>query len=182
MSRKLVGIELSGTIPTGVTFASWERWLLLVLVAASLFLFVRDLTPKIRDILAGRSDRSRTDRLGQRIATVRLTEIRLHAAVGGDGEVLSTTDADHPFGRWTTWTPDGTALVVLKLDPEAGQDMWRLWVVPVDGSDPVATELVLEPAHAGSVPFSVHPDGKRIVFAAGRYFWQFWAVRNLPLD
>ncbi len=83
MSRKLVGIELSGTIPAAVTFASWERWLLLALVAASLFLFVRDLTPKIRDIVAGRSDRSRTDRLGQRIATVVKEVVFQSRVIGG---------------------------------------------------------------------------------------------------
>ena len=60
--------------------------------------------------------------------------------------------------------------------------MWRLWVVPVDGSDPVATERVHEPANGGAYPLDIHPDGKRIVYGAGRYFNQFWALRNLALD
>ncbi len=60
--------------------------------------------------------------------------------------------------------------------------MWRLWVVSVDGSDPVATELVHEPANAGFVPLDIHPDGTRIVYAEGVYFNQFWAVHNLTLD
>ncbi len=110
------------------------------------------------------------------------TEMRLHPAVGGDGDVLWTTDEAEPFGRWTTWTPDGTALLVLKQEPEAGEHMWRLWVVPVDGPDPVATELVHEPANGGAYPLDIHPDGKRIVYAAGGYFRQFWALRNLALD
>ena len=110
------------------------------------------------------------------------TEIRLHPAVGGDGDVLLTTNEGERFGRWTTWTPDGTALLVLKEEPQAGEDMWRLWLVPVDGSDPVATELVHEPANAGAYPLDIHPDGKRIVYAAGGYFRQFWALRNLALD
>jgi Tol biopolymer transport system component len=105
-------------------------------------------------------------------------EMRLHPAVGGDGDVLWTTDESERFGRWTTWTPDGTALLVLKQEPQAGEDMWRLWVVPVDGSDPVATELVYERA----ARVDIHPDGKRIVYAAGRYFNQFWALSNLALD
>ncbi len=121
---------------------------------------------------------------GQWIANHRQTEMRLHPAVGGDGQVLATTDERHPFGRWTTWTKDGTALLVLKKEPQVSEDMWmwRLWVVPVDGSDPVATELVYEPANAGDVPVDIHPDGKRVVYTEGGYFYQFWAVHNLGLD
>ena len=111
------------------------------------------------------------------------TEIRLHSAVDGDGGVLLTTDTtDERFGRWTTWTPDGTALLVLKKEPQAGEYMWRLWVVPVDGADPVATDLVYEPANAGSVPIDIHPDGTRIVYGEGGSFHQFWALHNLGLD
>ncbi len=110
------------------------------------------------------------------------TEIRLQPAAGGDGDLLLATDESRPFGRWTTWTPDGTALLVLKHEARAGEYMWRLWVVPVDGSDPVATELVHEPANAGSGALDIHPDGARIVYAEGGYFNQFWAVHNLTLD
>ena len=119
---------------------------------------------------------------GEWIANHRLTEIRLHPAVGGDGDVLVTTDERHPFGRWTSWTKDGTALLVTKQAPQAGEDMWRLWVVPIDRSELVATDLVYEPANSGAVPVDIHPDGKRIVYTEGRYFYQFWAVHNLGLD
>ena len=87
-----------------------------------------------------------------------------------------------PSPRWTTWTPDGSALLVLKQSEQAGEFMWRVWVVPVDGSDPVATELTYEPANAGAVALRIHPDGKRVVYAEGAYFNQFWAVHNLVLD
>lgn len=60
--------------------------------------------------------------------------------------------------------------------------MWRRWVVPVNGSDPVATELVIEPANFGAVPFDIHPDGKRIVYTTGTFIGQLWAVNNLCLD
>ena len=110
------------------------------------------------------------------------TEIRLHPVVGGDSDVLWTTDEGGRFGRWTVWTPDGTALLVLRSELQAGEYMWRLSVVPVDGSDPVATELLYEPANAGAVPLEIHPDGTRIVYAEGGYFNQFWAVHNLGLD
>ena len=49
------------------------------------------------------------------------------------------------------------ALLVLRKEPHAGEYMWRLWVVPVDGSEPFATELVYEPAGGGSHPVDIHP-------------------------
>ena len=104
------------------------------------------------------------------------TEIRVHRIVGGDSDVLLTTDESDPFGAYT-WAPDGTALFVAKKEPQAGESMWRLWVVPVDGSDPVATELVYSGGR-----FSVHPDGKRIVYTAGTTSSQLWAVHNLGLN
>ena len=110
------------------------------------------------------------------------TEIRLHPVEGGDGDVLLATNESEPFGGWTTWTPDGTALLVLKQDAQAGEGMSKLWIVPVDGSEPVATELVYELANGGSAPIKFHPDGTRIVYAAGGYFSQFWALHNLALD
>ena len=126
---------------------------------------------------------------GQWIASHSESEIRLHRVSGGDGDVLLTTNADEPFGRWTTWTRDGRALLVPKRDPQAGQDMsrlWvgqRLWVVPVDGSDPIATELAYLPANAGAIAFDIHPDGRRIVYTAGGSDTeQYWALRNLDLD
>ena len=126
---------------------------------------------------------------GQRIAqTVRAPgrsqlnlEIRLHRVANGDVDVLWTTDESEPFGRVATWAPDGTALLLRKKEPQAGEYMWRLWVVPVDGSAPVATELVYEPS-PGVSPVDIHPDGTRIVYSEGDAYSQFWAVHNLALD
>ena len=109
-------------------------------------------------------------------------QVCLQPASGGDSTVLWTAGDGVRVGRWTTWLPDSTALLALKEEPGAGRDMWRLWVVPVDGSEPVATDLIHKPANFGAVPFDVHPDGKRIVYAEGGYEYQLWALRNLPLD
>jgi hypothetical protein len=117
-----------------------------------------------------------------RIATNSRTEIRLHPLEGADTRVLWSTDEQHRFGRWTVWAPDREALLVLRQDPEAGDEMWRLWVAPVDGSLPYPTELVHEPANAGSSPLEIHPDGRRILHAEGGYFFQLWAMRNLPFE
>ena len=125
---------------------------------------------------------------GQWIATIRGrtnefvgVEIRLHGVAGGDGRVLATTGDDERFGRWVTWTPDSSALVVLKQEPQAGEGM-RLWVVPVDGSAPVATELVYTPRAGGTPGLIIHPDGTRIFYHEGNSSQQFWALHNLGLD
>ena len=125
---------------------------------------------------------------GQWIATIRRRtnefvgrEIRLHGVAGGDGRVLATTGDDERFGRWVTWTPDSSALVVLKQEPQAGEGM-RLWVVPVDGSAPVATELVYVPRAGGTPGLIIHPDGTRIFYHEGNSSIQFLALHNLGLD
>ena len=106
------------------------------------------------------------------------TEIRLHPAEGGDGQVLWSTDEQHQFSRWTVWAPAGEALLVLRQDPEAGDGKWRLWVAPIDGSLPYPTELVRE--DSGSL--DIHPDGGQVLYLEGGYFYQIWAMRDLPFD
>ena len=106
------------------------------------------------------------------------TEIRLHPAEGGDGQVLWSTDEQHPFKSWTVWAPAGEALLVLRQDPEAGDGKWRLWVAPIDGSLPYPTELVSE--SFGSL--DIHPDGGQMLYLEGGYFWQVWAMRDLPFE
>ncbi|UCF69127.1 MAG: (Fe-S)-binding protein [Acidobacteriota bacterium] len=66
-----------------MSFATWERVLLLLLIAGTLTLFVKDLTPKIRHILAGQPERVRTDRLGERIWRVIKEVIFQWRVVGG---------------------------------------------------------------------------------------------------
>ena len=120
---------------------------------------------------------------GRQIATIHgRTEIRLHPVEGGDGRVLSSADEHQQFGRWTVWTPDGKALLVLKGAFQTGKDLWTLWIIPVDGSPPIETELQHELANAGAVPLDIHPDGRRVVYAAGGYFRQFWALHDLPFE
>ena len=114
-----------------------------------------------------------------RIATVRdRTEILLHPAAGGEAKVLWRTDEDQRFGHRVARTPDGKALVVMRRDPDAGADMWRLWVAPVDGAPPYPTEFVRE----SSGRLDIHPDGKRILYVEGGYFFQLWAMRDLPFE
>ncbi len=124
---------------------------------------------------------------GRQIATIQGgTEIRLHPVEGAAGRVLGSTDEQHQFGRWTVWTPDGKALLVLKgvrqTGCQTGKELWTLWIVPTDGSPPIKTELRHELANAGALRLNINPDGKRVVYVAGGYFQQFWALRDLTFD
>lgn len=66
-----------------MTFAVWEKILLLVLVAGSTGLFLQGLRPKIDHVRAGRADRVRTDRLSSRILRVIKEVVFQTRVVGG---------------------------------------------------------------------------------------------------
>ncbi|MDX1501704.1 MAG: (Fe-S)-binding protein [Thermoanaerobaculia bacterium] len=75
-----------------MTFANWERALLLALVAVTLALFVRDLAPKIAKIRAGAPDRPRTDRLARRL-WVTFVEVVFQTRVIGGRKVAGALHA-----------------------------------------------------------------------------------------
>lgn len=66
-----------------MTFAAWEQIVLALLVMATIAVFGRDLSAKVRSIRAGSSDRPRTDRLGQRIARLVREVLMQWRVVGG---------------------------------------------------------------------------------------------------
>ncbi|MEM7586305.1 MAG: (Fe-S)-binding protein [Acidobacteriota bacterium] len=73
-------------------FAIWERLLLLVLIATTVTLFVRELLPKVATIRAGHSDRVRTDDLKRRM-WVTFKEVMLQTRVIGDRPVVGAMHA-----------------------------------------------------------------------------------------
>jgi Fe-S oxidoreductase len=80
-----------------MTFAGWEKILLGVLFAVSLALTLRELAPKFRFILAGHSDRTRTNQLGRRIARV-VVEVFLQWRVIKGRPIVGTLHALVFFG------------------------------------------------------------------------------------
>ncbi len=73
-------------------FERWEQVLLIVLVLGTIALFLRELLPKIRHIRAGRPDRPRTDRLGERLARL-VREVVFQSRVVGGRPVAGTLHA-----------------------------------------------------------------------------------------
>lgn len=66
-----------------MTFAGWELVLLLLLITASVTLFIKDLSPKLAFILEGRADRVRTDRLPERLLRVVKEVLFQSRVIGG---------------------------------------------------------------------------------------------------
>ncbi len=121
-------------------FAIWEVVLLTVLIVASAALFAHSLRPKIQAILAGKSDRVRTDALPRRLG-VTLKEVlfqtrviggrpvagAMHAAVFGGVLFFSLETTDHflkPYGLHFLETLVGGGVPVFK-------DVVALWAVLV---------------------------------------------------
>ncbi|MDJ0656567.1 MAG: (Fe-S)-binding protein [Xanthomonadales bacterium] len=75
-----------------MTFATWEIILLSVLIVATISLFVRQITPKIKFITAGQSDRERTDQTGARIFRV-IHEVLFQSRVISGRPVVGTLHA-----------------------------------------------------------------------------------------
>jgi len=76
-----------------MTFAVWEQLLLALLVAASAAWFVKDLTPKLRHIRAGKpEERPRLDRLGSRLLRV-VKEVIFQSRVVGGRKVAGSLHA-----------------------------------------------------------------------------------------
>ncbi len=80
-----------------MTFGGWEKALLGVLLAVSLALTLNELAPKFRFILAGHSDRSRTNQLGKRMARV-IKEVFLQWRVIKGRPIVGTLHALVFFG------------------------------------------------------------------------------------
>ncbi len=80
-----------------MTFSSWERMIFLVLILATVAIFARDLLVSIRQILAGRPERNRTDQLGRRIVRV-IKEVVFQSKVVGGRPIAGLMHAAVFFG------------------------------------------------------------------------------------
>ena len=76
------------------------------------------------------------------------------------------------------WMPDGRHVLFGKGRIE-GQDSWlELWLISVQGGEPQYLGLEMEGLLLYGL--SIHPDGQRIAFTAGRNLGsQTWVIKNL---
>ena len=99
--------------------------------------------------------------------------IRLVPTAGGEPRDLLQGHLDW----WTSsaWTPDGQTMLFYKRTSAATGGRRELWQVPSAGGEPrkinMGMDLDLRDLH-------LHPDGRRIVFTAGRNEKEVWVMEN----
>jgi Tol biopolymer transport system component len=92
---------------------------------------------------------------------------------GAEREVLNLDKIGPRFtGVALHWTPDGKSLVAPRWATDSTQELWR---IPVDGGAPIRLELTPAPNSGG---FSLHPDGGRVAYTAGRGSREVWVLEN----
>ena len=105
-------------------------------------------------------------------------DIRLLPVEGGPARVIWSTEPPDALGRFVAWTPDGEALIVWKrVVPDTKNGMATLWIVPLDGSAPIESELRAD--YPYFFPLSIHPDGRRVAYSTGKTIREIWVLRNL---
>ncbi len=81
-----------------------------------------------------------------------------------------------PYRRGLAWTPDGHHLLFGKprqTDSPQEQTI-ELWRIPAEGGEPQRLGLAMENLR----DVTVHPDGRRIAFSAGKEGAEVWVLEN----
>ncbi len=110
-------------------------------------------------------------------ATQSVVLMVMPAAGGEPRELLSTQPPETiPLGRGIAWMPDGRHLLFLKVREVSGvgRTTTELWRVPAEGGQPRKLELAMQGLRA----LRFHPDGKRVVFTAGKGEAEIWVLEN----
>ncbi|MCH7595286.1 MAG: PD40 domain-containing protein [Planctomycetes bacterium] len=117
---------------------------------------------------------------GQRVAfvsngSVGKTLLKVVSAAGGEARELLTLPAlagESPLA----WTPD-SRYIIYTVSSNGEKREFELWRIPADGGEPQNLDLSMK----GLLPYglSVHPDGRRIAFAAGTPARsEIWVMEN----
>jgi len=77
-------------------------------------------------------------------------------------------------GAW--WTDGGKSLLYAKAAGEGENLKVEFWKVPVDGGEPVLTNLRLDGWTAGRPQFS--PDGRMVAYETGESAHEVWVMKN----
>ncbi|WP_239490068.1 hypothetical protein [Luteitalea sp. TBR-22] len=100
----------------------------------------------------------------------RIGELRLVPIAGGEARVVySVREGGLP---WANWTPDSKHILVKYAGKDDRDDAL---LIPIDGGAP--TKLDLPGAQWGWM--SMHPDGKRIAYLAGKQEEEVWVIENV---
>ena len=106
------------------------------------------------------------------------TALKVIPVEGGQArELLRVKKPDSiPYRRGLAWTPDGHHLLFGKprqTDSPQEQTI-ELWRIPAEGGEPQRLGLAMENLR----DVTVHPDGRRIAFSAGKEGAEVWVLEN----
>ncbi len=73
------------------------------------------------------------------------------------------------------WTPDGRH-ILFGTGTTGQEQRFALWRISTDGGEPQELGLSMEGLRLYGL--SVHPDGRRIAFTAGRFREEVWVLEN----
>ena len=92
---------------------------------------------------------------------------------GEPREVIRVNRPASLQGNLVAWSPDGRGIIVRRqLAPESSE----LLLVPIDGTTPL--KLDVDVSELAAPQISIHPDGKRLAFTAGREITDVWVLEN----
>lgn len=87
--------------------------------------------------------------------------------VGDDQEIIAIR-----------WTPDGNTLLFAAGVGDGHVADGGIWRVPVDGGEPILTDLPLTAIQLVQLDF--HPDRSRVAFSTGDMWAEIWAMGGFP--
>jgi Tol biopolymer transport system component len=98
--------------------------------------------------------------------------LKVMPVTGGEPRELLRVESSNPVNP-LAWTPDGRHLIFGRVaQSERKTELWR---ISVEGGEPqklgLAMDSMIEDLH-------VHPDGRRMVFVAGRPKGEVWVMEN----
>ena len=100
--------------------------------------------------------------------------LKVMPAVGGEARELLRLQQPESIGL-PVWTPDGREILFAR-SRSSSLDEWtrELWRISAEGGEPQKLELAMERLR----DLRFHPDGKRVVFTAGKGEAEVWVMEN----
>jgi Tol biopolymer transport system component len=96
----------------------------------------------------------------------------------GNERLLLEGRRPNRIGTTPHWTPDGERIAFWRVDSETQEA--HLWSIRADGTGLQETELTARDVDITNLEeLSIHPDGKRVAYSAGKVRFEIWALEGV---
>jgi len=97
-------------------------------------------------------------------------------AGGGEARELLRVLRPRVLPPWSglAWTSDARHILFVQTSEASTPQPFELWRISIEGGSPQPTGIATERLH----DLRVHPDGERIVFAAGQHRTEVWVMED----